>query len=174
MECLDLIDENGNLTGEIASRKDVHKLGLLHHASGLIICGGGRILSQQRSFRKEKNAGLWDMSASGHVQSGQGLIESLLREVKEELDLDIKEEELKLLGKFWRHEVHRSDFIENELDYIYILEKDVDINKIKVQKEEVEQVAWISFSKFKEMLENGEAVSRVGVWDALFEYMEKE
>ena len=47
MERLDIIDENGNLTGEACDRKDVHRLGLLHHASGVIIVspnssGGGR------------------------------------------------------------------------------------------------------------------------------------
>lgn len=37
MEYLDIIDKNGNLTGIKKPRKEVHSLGLLHHASGLII-----------------------------------------------------------------------------------------------------------------------------------------
>lgn len=46
MEYLDIIDENGNLTGKQKPRNDVHASGMLHHASGLIIyrrlvSGGG-------------------------------------------------------------------------------------------------------------------------------------
>lgn len=90
MEKLDLIDEKGLLTGKSEDRKMVHKQGLLHHASGVIVlrkCENDKwqILSQQRSFKKEKNAGLWDLSASGHVTSGETPKDSLVREIKEEL-----------------------------------------------------------------------------------------
>ena len=37
MEKIDLIDNSGNLTGETRDRKSVHKYGLLHHASGVIV-----------------------------------------------------------------------------------------------------------------------------------------
>lgn len=173
MEKIDIIDQDGNITGEVKDRNDVHKYGLPHHASGVIfvakIGGGNYILSQQRSFNKEKNAGLWDMSASGHVTSGQTPQDSLIREIKEELGLEVKKTELKLLGKFWRHETYRPDFIENELDYIYIVNKFIEISQIKVQEEEVEDVAWLSVDKFKDMLNVGKAVKRNGVWETLFE-----
>ncbi len=46
MEKIDIIDKQGFLTGEVCDRKDVHKFGLLHQASGVIIvsktnAGGG-------------------------------------------------------------------------------------------------------------------------------------
>lgn len=132
--------------------------------------GGGKILIQQRSKKKEKNAGLWDMTASGHVNAGESPIGSLLREVKEEVGLDISEEELKLLGKYWRHEVHRDDFIENELDYIYILDRIVPIEDIKLQEEEVEDIRWVSKNQFETMLENGEIVRRE-VWKDLLKIL---
>lgn len=177
MEMIDLITQEGSLTGKVAERKQIHREGLLHHASGLIILRkiigrGYEILSQQRSYKKDKNAGLWDLSASGHVPSGQSPLESLNREIEEELGLFIKED-LHLLGKFWRHEKHGENFIENELDYIYILIKDVDIEDIKVQEEEVEEVDWLSIEDFKKKLITHEAVQRKYVWDALFEYIEK-
>ena len=178
MEYIDLIDKNGNLRNETAERKEIHKNGLLHHASGLIIVrklnggGGYQLLSQQRSFKKDKNAGLWDMSASGHVPSGESPLDSLIREVDEELGLSIKPEKLKLLGKFWRNEIYSPSFIENELDYIYVTELNVDINNISIQKEEVERVAWINTDEFKNMLRERRAVNRKGVWDELFKYLE--
>ncbi len=165
MEIFDLIDNNGNLTGEKADRKLVHNRGLKHHAVGLLITRGGvekQILLQKRSLKKEKNAGLWDLTA-GHVASGETLIESLIREIKEEIGINIKEDEIKLLSKYWRKEKYREDFIENELDYIYILDKNIDIKDIKVQEEEVDDVKWIDLTDFKEMLKRGEIVKRQ-VW----------
>ena len=178
MEKIDLIDNSGNLTGETRDRKSVHKYGLLHHASGVIVVsessgGGYKILSQQRSFKKEKNAGLWDMSASGHVESGETPISSLLREIEEEIGLEIEAERLNLLGKFWRNEIYREDFIENELDYIYIAYLDVDVSKISLQKEEVESIAWIPLDKFKEMIKSGKVVRREEVWKELFNTLER-
>ncbi len=41
MEYFDLIDDNGIVTGKTASRKDVHKNGLPHHACGVVIIRGG-------------------------------------------------------------------------------------------------------------------------------------
>ena len=63
MEKLDIIDKQGKLTNNTATRNEVHQKGLLHHASGLIIVrrinNNWEILSQQRSLNKEKNAGIF-------------------------------------------------------------------------------------------------------------------
>lgn len=178
MEMLDIIDIKGNKTNLQEDRKIVHKKGLLHHASGVVFIRKNKnsyeILSQQRSFNKDKNAGLWDMSASGHVPSNESPLNSLLREIEEELGINVTEQELFLLGKFWRNETYSKDFIENELDYIYVCEKDLPINKITIQKEEVEDVQWISTDNFKILLNNGNAVKRKDVWDCLFKYLENK
>ena len=175
MEFLDIINLDGNITNNKEDRKIIHQKGLLHHASGVVFIrknnNNYEILSQQRSFKKDKNAGLWDLSASGHIQSEQTPINSIIREIKEELGIDIKKNELYLLGKFWRNEIHKEDFIENELDYIYVCEKDIDISNIIIQKEEVEDVKWISINDFKILLESNRAVKRKDVWDCLFKYI---
>lgn len=114
------------------------------------------------------------MSASGHVNAGESPLQSLLREVKEELGLDIHHSEFRLLGKFWRHKIYREDFIENELDYIYVVIKDIQLEQITIQKEEVEAVAWFDVVSFKNMLKEGKVVNRKYVWDALFTYTDSE
>jgi len=111
------------------------------------------------------------MSASGHISSGESPILSLTREVEEELGIFINQEELVLLGKFWRHEIHNTTFIENELDYIYLLNKNIDTNLLKIQKDEVEDVKWIKLSEFKALIDNKKAVARRQVWDELFKYL---
>lgn len=80
MERLDIIDTDGNLTGETRDRKAVHELGLLHHASGVIILsadrsGGGvqdivptKILSKREECRALGHVCKWTC-ASGRVSA---------------------------------------------------------------------------------------------------------
>ncbi len=176
-EFVDVFDEDGNYL-KSCSRKDVHKNGLWHKASGVIILNSKKqILLQQRSKLKEKNAGLWDMSASGHIPSGQTPDTSLIREIEEELGLVTDISQLKLLGIYKRHEKHATGggyLIENEFDYIYILESDVDVSKLKLQVEEVDDVKFVSVKDFLNLLKNGEVVKRVRVWDDMINYINKK
>lgn len=169
MEFIDVVDENGNNTGEVLPRNEIHKLGRWHNASGVIVVNSKKeILLQQRSRLKEKNAGLWDMSASGHIPAGQSPLQSLLREIEEEIGVRVEEKDLKLLGKYKRQELHNNGkFIENEFDFIYILNKDIALSQIQLQEEEVEDIKYVSTAEFKTMLKNGDVVKRVGVWDDL-------
>ena len=57
----------------------------------------------------------------------------------------------------------------NELDYIYVCRKDINISNIIIQKGEVEDVKWISFSEFKTLLDKNKAVRRENVWECLFQ-----
>ncbi len=119
------------------------------------------MLSQQRAFNKDKNPGLFDISASGHVQSGQDVVDSLLREVQEELSLNLNREQLQLFKIYWRNETfNNGTFIENELDYIYISQLNLDISKIKFQKEEIEQIVWLTVDEIKLKIEDNKMVKR--------------
>ena len=54
-ELIDILDENELKTGEIATRKEVHKKGLWHRAIVVaLINDNNQILLQQRSYNKEK------------------------------------------------------------------------------------------------------------------------
>lgn len=54
-ELIDVLDENGVKTGEILTRKEIHKRGLWHRAIAVaVINEQNQILVQQRSFKKKK------------------------------------------------------------------------------------------------------------------------
>lgn len=62
VELIDILDKNEIKTGETATRKEVHKKGLWHRAIVVaIINNNNETLLQQRSYNKEKNAGMWDI-----------------------------------------------------------------------------------------------------------------
>ena len=55
MEYLDILDENGNKTGEKDTRENIHKLGLLHSEVAVFIYTNlGEILLQKRPPRKDE------------------------------------------------------------------------------------------------------------------------
>lgn len=52
-------------------------------------------------LQKRKNTGYmdgyWDFSATGHVEEGESMKQAMIREAKEELDIDIKEKEIEFV-----------------------------------------------------------------------------
>lgn len=64
-EMIDILDENGVKTGEILTRKEVHKRGLWHGVIVVaIVDSKNQILMQQRSYKKDTNPGKWDISVA--------------------------------------------------------------------------------------------------------------
>lgn len=94
-EMIDVLDENGVKTGEVVTRKEVHKNGLWHRIIVVaIIDNNNQILMQQRSYTKDTNPGKWDISVAGHVSAGQTSVEAAIREVEEEVGIHICSENL--------------------------------------------------------------------------------
>jgi len=79
-------------------RDTVHVNNLLHRAVHMILLNSkNHVLLQKRSIWKDRNPGLWDSSAAGHVDSGETYREAALRELREELG--IPSPPLKRIGK---------------------------------------------------------------------------
>ena len=45
------------------------------------------ILLKQRSEKKEKNPGMWDISVAGHISAGQDSLSAAAREINEEVSV---------------------------------------------------------------------------------------
>ena len=143
-ELIDILDENGNKTGKIETRTQVHEKGLWHRIIVVsIIDRNGHLLMQQRSINKDSNPGKWDVSAAGHVSSGQTSIEAAIREVSEELGIEIDEKELKYILTYKNSRQIKENYMDKQIYDCYIVNKEeIDIKDIKVQESEVEQVKW--------------------------------
>lgn len=84
-EMIDVLDENGIKTGQIASRDEVHKKGLWHRCIVVAILNDkNEILLQQRSQEKLTHPGKWDLAAAGHVDAGEDALSAAMRETTEE------------------------------------------------------------------------------------------
>lgn len=71
-------------------RSEVHCLGLLHRAVHVLVFDArGKVFLQKRSMKKDRQPGLWDSSASGHVDSGEDYDACAVRELREEIGLSV-------------------------------------------------------------------------------------
>ncbi|MCX6780111.1 MAG: NUDIX domain-containing protein, partial [Candidatus Magasanikbacteria bacterium] len=142
MEYLEIINEDGSSTGETVSRKDAHKKGLWHLCIHLwIINSKHEILIQKRSALKELHPGLWDLSVAG-----DDAVTAVKKECFEEIGINIDEQKLEHLFDIkYTGELNNGKFIKREFTKIFLINLDVDLNQLKLQKEEVDAVKLINY-----------------------------
>ena len=88
-EIFDVVNERDEVIGQ-KPRSEVHARGLLHRAVHVLVFNArGEIFLQKRSMKKDRQPGVWDSSASGHVDSGEHYDETAVRELREEIGLTI-------------------------------------------------------------------------------------
>lgn len=84
-EIFDVVNERDEVIGK-QTRNEVHRLGLMHRATHVLVFNKrGQVFLQKRSMKKDRQPGLWDSSASGHVDSGEDYDTCVVRELREEL-----------------------------------------------------------------------------------------
>ncbi len=161
MEKIDILDENGNQTGEVVSREEVHRLGLWHKCVHIwVVNSKKQILLQKRSSQKQTNPNKWTTAVSGHLSAGDSSLEGAMRELSEEIGLAVDKNELQYLFTVKEREVNNNpekQIIEREFTDVYLIKKDMDIKEFKLQEEEVSEIKWFSYEEFKKMvIENDE------------------
>ena len=150
MELLDIADEYGNLTGEVMEREKVHDLNLLHwEVAVFIINNKKQILLQKRAATKRFNPNKWGLCA-GHVDSGEGIDDTALREVGEEIGLKISLNDLRVLNKM---EVKKRESNSHLTRIYYVICNE---DKFKVQTEELSEVRWFNIDDVIEMINNND------------------
>src|SRR5689334_14359113 len=88
-EIFDVVDERDEVIGK-RPRSEVHRLGLMHRATHVLVFNKrGRVFLQKRSMTKDRQPGLWDSSVSGHVDSGEEYDACAVRELREEIGLEV-------------------------------------------------------------------------------------
>lgn len=146
MEKRDLYDKNRNLTGEtICKGEPIPKGKYIIVVLIMIQNSKGEFLVQKRSKEKGGKFGF----TGGHAKSGESGLQGAISEVKEEIGLDLKPEELKLIF------TEREDEVDVFYDLFYV-KKDFDISSLTLQKEEVESANWFTVEEIEKMINNNE------------------
>lgn len=103
----------------------------------------GEFLMQRRSVNK---GGDWGVTG-GHPKAGEKPIEGIVTEVKEELGIDINKDEIIEFNSGWDGK---------DCYRMYYIKKDININDITIQKEELTEVRYFSMKELEDMVEKNE------------------
>lgn len=161
MEKWQVYDENGNEINKVVSDNSALSVGEYHLAVEVwIVNSHGQILLQQRSPAMEVLPGYWGLT-TGRVQLGEDSITGCLREVQEELGLMLQKEELQFLCR-----IPRQDDTHLLWD-LYKVQKDVCIEELTLQEEEVARAKWVSTAEFVQILEAGKIYKYPEIYEIL-------
>ena len=150
MELLRVVDKNGNFTGEIFDREYIHDNNLLHNEVSVFILNSNKeILLQKRSMTKRFNPGKWGL-CSGHVSYDETLEDAALREIKEEIGLDIGLGDLNPIGDKLVLLYDKGAHIK----YHYYIKVDKSSDEFIIQKEELSEVKWFLIDDVLKMIKS--------------------
>lgn len=176
-ELIDVLDENGVFTGTVLPRDEVHKKGLWHRAIVVaIINENNEILLQKRSEKKEKNAGMWDISVAGHISAGQDALSAAAREINEEVSVllgyrtEIKD--FRYMYCFRKEQKFKDDLIERQFyDFFILRTSGIDDKTLYFQKEEVQEVKFVELTDINKMMDEHILVERPEIYKVLTNFL---
>jgi len=153
-EYLEILDENGNKTGKKDTRENIHRQGLLHsEVAAFLYTNTGKILLQKRNSNKKTYSGIWSVTG-GHVLFGETNQEAIVREIKEEINLNIKKEDVIYITTYKSKKI-KDSVVNNKFFSIYMVKiKDEDLSSIQIQKDELEDVKLFSIYEINEVLKS--------------------
>ena len=175
MEEFDVLDENGEFTGEIVERDKAHSEGMMHRAVVLFLVNSKKqILLQKRSLKKKKWPGYWDVTSGGHVDAGELGLFSAVRELEEELGIKVEPQDVRYIC-CRRTDTRVAGMIDKHMNEYFVAFKDIDIRDIKMQVGEVEEVNWVDYDVFKTMVTNKESsiTPKWAAYEMLIKYLER-
>lgn len=174
-EFFDVLNENGEYINKVANRDECHKKGLWHKAVVLFIISNDnqKVLLQLRSATKKLWPNLWDITAGGHVLSKELGYQAVIRETKEEIGINIKKEDLLFIGSTRSVNIE-GEIINKHFNEFYVVHKDINIENITLEKEEVENIKWFNKEDIiKRVKNNYDGITdKQGCWQYLLKYFE--
>lgn len=151
-ELITVVDEDGREQG-VATRQEVHRLGLWHNTFHCWIVskesGGIQLYFQLRSPMKKDYPNLFDITAAGHLLADE-TTEDGVREVKEEIGLHIDIPDLKPLGII-QYSIQTERITDKERAHIFLLEKNVAFTDFSLQQDEVAGIIKVDLDRFHQL-----------------------
>ena len=158
MEFVEMFDNKRKALGKTVERY-THVPGEYSQGAHVWIMNSkGELLIQKRSKEKRLYPNLWSIT-SGGTDSGESTLDTAYREVKEELGIELKPEELELMMSYKRNH----DFVD-----VYLARKDIKLEEITMQKEEVSDVKWVSKKDLEKLIKEEQTPKSLQIY---FEFL---
>ncbi|HHX68401.1 MAG: NUDIX domain-containing protein [Miniphocaeibacter sp.] len=150
METWDIYDKYRNKIGVTGTDC---KIGYNQYHLAVHVCifnSKGEMLIQKRQAFMKIRAGLWDLTAGGNAITGEESYQAAERETFEELGIKLDLKDIR---------PHLTLNFPTGFDDIFLLEKEIDISRLKLQKEEVERVKWASKDEIIKLIKEDKFLS---------------
>lgn len=147
MEKWDILNCNGQPMGKTVVRgRSILSSGEYHLVVHIwIISDDGKYLIQRRSEKKLLMPGEW-AATGGAAVAGEDSFTAASRELKEELGIESSKETLKFLKRIKR----KNAFVD-----VWVMNTNIPVYKLRLQKNEVSTAKWVTKAKLKEMIKKG-------------------
>ena len=151
MEYIDIFDENNNPTGEIKEKTQAHEDGNFHRTAHIWIMNDKKeLLLQKRSATKKSHPNCWDISGAGHIRAGESVTVGAIRELKEELGIEVNEKDLQYIATIKSTKNPKN----MEFGYVYLLRCNKKIEEYIFEDEEVSEVKYVYYEELEKMVED--------------------
>lgn len=169
-ELIDVYNSKKEKTGKIVERKRGATLDEGEYIISVtcwIINNEGKILLTQRKLNKH-NGGKWEPT-TGLIVSGESSLQGMIRELNEEIGINVNQSEIKLIKEIVEERADVSFFRD-----IYLIKKDIDLEDIKYKDGEVVSAKYATIDEFKLMLSNNETLEYLEYFIDLYKEIIKE
>lgn len=149
-ELIDVIDSNGKTVG-ICQKEEIYTKKLLHRIVHVLIFDDkGRLLLQKRAKDKDYLPLFWGTSVGGHVASGESPKQAALREMLEELEIQIS---IRPFAEDWYDSIGTIG-----LKKLLVIFKAKSNGPFQPNPEEVEKVKFFKIADIKKMIAAGDKI----------------
>jgi 8-oxo-dGTP diphosphatase len=161
-ELWDILDENGNPTGRTVERGKPMKKVDYHLVVHIWIKNNeGKYLITKRTPNKTF-PDMWE-TTGGSAITGDNSQQAALREVKEEIGIELNPANGRCLFRLKRQHEDSPDFVD-----VWLFNENIDLKEIILQPDEVNEARWASPKEILLMIEKGEFVDVFTYLDKLF------
>ncbi len=159
-------DEQGQPIPGRGLTKPEARSGMLHGASHVWLWRQKSANAEQTEFLLQKRAdtvstwpGYYDVSAAGHINTGEQPLTAAIRETREEIGVAVEPSDLRLLFVYrQRLEVPSNGMIENEFQWVYGLRVQSD-ETLDYADGEVESATWIDAEELDALISGEDKTS---------------
>jgi len=149
MELLDVVDKDGNPTGEVLDKFEIRERNLLHKVVCLFIINSkNEVLLEKRSINKKIHPGKLGL-CEGHVVAGEDNISAVIRELEEELGVVAKKDDINHFCTILKEREKKSN-----ITYTYYMLLNKEVKDFVIQEEELSEVMWMGFNEFHNLVKN--------------------
>ncbi len=145
MEYWDVYDKSGNFLRKRLPKGSRFGENEYHFAvEAWLINDKHELLIQKRSEQCEILPGHWALT-TGRIMSGEDTVKGCIREIKEELGINITAADIRRLARFSKEENHI-------IWDVFLVKNNTPAEEFSLQKEEVASVAWVSIPLFRQLI----------------------